>query len=68
MQNRELQKLPDIIAKLEGQIAQLHEKMGEPSFYKQDSRTISQTNARLEKLQADLSIAFTRWEELAALE
>ncbi|MDD5458653.1 MAG: ATP-binding cassette domain-containing protein [Phycisphaerae bacterium] len=68
MQNRELQKLPDMIAELEQQIAQLHEKMGDPSFYKQDSRTISRTNARLEKLQTDLAIAFIRWEELAALE
>ena len=68
MQSRELEKLPDIIADLESQIARLHEKMGDPAFYKQDSQTISRTNTRLEKLQADLKTAFARWEELAALE
>ena len=48
-QRRELEELPVTIEKLEKQIAALHEKMGEPTFYKQDAAAISEIKVRLSK-------------------
>ena len=53
---------------LELQIEVLHEKMADPSFYKQDSETIAKTNNELAELDSELSAAYAKWEELAAME
>ena len=67
-QERELERLPSLIEKLEKQIAFLHEKMSEPSFYKQDGAMIAETKAKLDEFDGELTNAYSRWEELAALE
>ncbi len=67
MQARKLQELPDTIEKLEKQIELLHDKMAEPSFYKQPGSTIARTKSRVEKLQNQLEQAYDQWETLEAL-
>ncbi len=67
-QKQELEALPGKIETLELQIAALHEKMADPSFYKQDSETIAATNIELAELDTELKQAYNLWEQLAALE
>jgi len=67
-QERELEKLPCVIEKLEKQIASLHKKMAEPAFYKQNGEIIAETNTNLDELESELANAYSRWEELAAIE
>ncbi|KKL61522.1 hypothetical protein LCGC14_2194450, partial [marine sediment metagenome] len=65
-QKRELEGLPEVIEQLE--IASLHEEMAKPSFYKQDAEQITQTSTKLRSLDQKLAQAYSRWEELAAIE
>ncbi|HEG42412.1 MAG TPA: ATP-binding cassette domain-containing protein [Phycisphaerales bacterium] len=67
-QKRELEGLPEVIEQLEKQIASLHEEMAKPSFYKQDAEQITQTSTKLRSLDQKLAQAYSRWEELAAIE
>lgn len=67
-QKQELEALPEKIETLELNIAVLHEKMADPTFYKQDSETITKTNTELAELDTQLATAYTKWEQLAALE
>ncbi len=67
-QKRELEKLPEVIEKLEKQIASLDEEMAKPSFYKQDAEWITQTSVKLRSLDEKLAHAYSRWEELDAIE
>ena len=67
-QKQELEALPGKIETLELQIEVLHEKMAEASFYKQPPQIITDTNAELAKLDAELKSAYDLWETLAALE
>ena len=64
-QQRKFDALPQLIEDLEAQIASLHDKMAEPSFYKQDGAIIAEENAKLDSLDARLATAYARWEELA---
>ncbi|MFA6426357.1 MAG: ATP-binding cassette domain-containing protein, partial [Phycisphaerae bacterium] len=67
-QNQEMQKLPGIVEKLEKQVAELHEQMLEPSFYKQDGAIIAKAGSDLEKFSSELAAAYKRWEELMDVE
>ena len=67
-QQRELEALPALIEKLEEQIASLHEKMAEPSFYKQNGPVIAEAKAKLDSLEDELTKAYRRWEELTAID
>ena len=64
-QQRKFDALPQLIEDLEAKIASLHDKMAEPSFYKQDGAIIAEENAKLDSLDARLATAYARWEELA---
>ena len=63
----ELEHLPGKIHELEADIAKLHEEMAKPDFYRGSSVSISQTQARLAKLEEQLHASYTRWEELEEL-
>jgi len=63
-EQRELELLPATIEKLEAEIALLHGHIAIPSFYKQPAAEIAATQRRLKDCQAQLSVAFQRWEEL----
>jgi ABC transport system ATP-binding/permease protein len=65
-QQRELEGLPDRIETLEAQLAELHQAMADPAFYRQDPAEIVKTNARLRSIENDLAEAYRRWEVLEA--
>jgi hypothetical protein len=44
----------------------MHEQMAVPTFYQQSGEEIATANARLKKLDAQLSQTYQRWEELEA--
>jgi ABC transport system ATP-binding/permease protein len=63
-ETRELESLPARIEALEIEIQQKHEAMADPAFYKRESAAISQSNARLAELEAELAKVYERWEAL----
>jgi ATP-binding cassette subfamily F protein uup len=63
----ELKTLPQDIEKFEAEIAVAHEEMGAPDFYKQPSDVITAAAEKTKKLESDLATAYSRWEELEAL-
>jgi ABC transport system ATP-binding/permease protein len=65
-EQRELEALPDRIEAFESQIAELHQTMADPAFYRQDPAEIVKTNARLRSIENDLAEAYGRWESLEA--
>jgi ATP-binding cassette subfamily F protein uup len=67
-EKRELESLPETIESLESQLAELHEVMARPEFYKQASDEIAGQQARLKRLTEQLGTAYVRWEQLEALE
>ena len=67
-QKNELEKLLHAIEKLEKQITSLHKEMAEPAFYKQDGKIIAEIKTKLDESEAELTSAYSRWEELAAIE
>lgn len=63
-ETQELEGLPPRIEQLEADIAELHQTMAEPSFYRQSGEEIAQQQSQLKQLEADLASAYTRWEDL----
>jgi ATP-binding cassette subfamily F protein uup len=63
-EKNELNKLPQLIEKLEQQVLKIQEKLAEPNFYQEDPSLIAKTNDEFLKLQQKLDEAYTRWEEL----
>ena len=63
-EKRELESLPAMIETLDAEVAELHERMAQPTFYKQVSAEIASTQVRLNDLQQQLATAYKRWEEL----
>lgn len=66
-EQRELDELPRKIENWETEQARMHEQMASPAFFKQDPPVIAAAKQALEKLEASLSTAYRRWEELEAL-
>jgi len=66
-EERELESMPDTIARLEEEQQQLHTTLADPEFYKSAGAQIVTINTRLEALEQELELAFQRWEELEAL-
>ena len=64
---RELEILPARIETLEGRIAELYERMGDPGFFRRDGEEIKETQRRLDELETERDAAFARWEALEAL-
>lgn len=64
-ENRELAQLPDRIETLEREQAEIHEAMGQASFYKGDGDAKRATE-RLKEIEESLQQAFARWEVLEA--
>lgn len=63
---RELDALPAQIEEFENEIESLQNQMASDEFYKQDKETILEVQQKLEKIQADLTHCYTRWEEIEA--
>lgn len=65
-EQQELERLPEKIEELEGQIAEMHRLMADPDFYQQAGTVIAAEQGRLNQLETDLATAYARWEELEA--
>jgi ATP-binding cassette subfamily F protein uup len=61
---RELEALPARIEALEMELQSLQTRMGEVTFYQQPGTSIAQTRERMAGLEAELGMAYTRWESL----
>ena len=61
---RELNKLPSQIAKLENKIELIQKEINQKTFYSQSHKLAQKTLATLEKLQIQLDAVITRWTEL----
>ncbi|THB64352.1 MAG: ATP-binding cassette domain-containing protein [Spirochaetaceae bacterium] len=66
-EKRELAEMPDLIAGLEKEIAELHEQLADPELYRQDGQKVAGITDRLSASEQSLETAFARWEELEAL-
>jgi ATP-binding cassette subfamily F protein uup len=63
-EQRELEALPDRIAGLEAEQAQVQARLNDPATYRDSSQEIPGLNARLQTLEAELEAAMLRWEVL----
>ena len=67
-EQRELEQLPERIEQLEARQAELTEVIGDPAFYKQAQESIAATLADLQAVEAELALAYKRWDELDGLQ
>jgi len=63
-ENKELEKLPQQIEKLELEQKELHDIMSSPDFFRQDPNKITEKKERLKVIEAELKIVYERWETL----
>nr|WP_246196164.1 ATP-binding cassette domain-containing protein [Aquisphaera giovannonii] len=66
-ERKELETLPARIEELELQVAELHQSMADPGFYRRDRDEIARERGRLESLERDLAAAYERWNALEEL-
>jgi ATP-binding cassette subfamily F protein uup len=66
-EKNELNGLPLRIETLETEVAELHEKIADPEFYRTAGPVVAGVNARLEEIERELATTYSRWEELDAL-
>ena len=66
-EQRELDVLPERIAAIEKEQAELHARLADPTFYKVARGEVATVNARLSTLVQELEEAFLRWDELESL-
>lgn len=64
---RELEELPNTIAKLEGEQEALQLEMSADQFYKGDKSHVDTVIAKLKQINEKLEKTYRRWEELEAL-
>jgi ABC transport system ATP-binding/permease protein len=63
-EQREFERLPDRIAALEAEHAELQARVASPEFYKERSSDIHAWLARLDELAREVDAAYRRWDEL----
>jgi ATP-binding cassette subfamily F protein uup len=63
-EQRELQRLPDLIATLETEHRELEARAAGSEFYKEGADAIRSVLARIDAMQAELLAAYARWDEL----
>jgi ATP-binding cassette subfamily F protein uup len=61
---RELDSLPARIEELETRQAGIERQISDPAFYQQDKDLVADTMQELAGLQAELELAYQRWDEL----
>lgn len=61
---QELNKLPEKIEQLENEQKEIQAEISQPDFYSGDQDNIDSVLKRLKVLQAELEIAYIRWDEL----
>ncbi|KQR60876.1 ATP-binding cassette domain-containing protein [Acidovorax sp. Leaf160] len=65
-EQRELDQLPDLIARLEAEQKQVQEALADGSLYTQDAARAAQLHAREAAIEAELMSSLERWEILSA--
>ncbi|MEZ4598171.1 MAG: ATP-binding cassette domain-containing protein [Syntrophotaleaceae bacterium] len=63
----ELAELPERIEALETEQAELHEKLADPDFYREQGDAVGEIRSRLQELEVELEAGYLRWQELEAL-
>ena len=63
-ERQEFEALPSRIEEAEAEIAELHERMSEPDFFRADPDDIRDANRRLGEAEASVEQMMTRWAEL----
>jgi ATP-binding cassette subfamily F protein uup len=66
-EQRELEALPARIEALDAEQRELHGRMGDGEFYRQDSAKISAAMERMEAVKRELEACFERWQELESI-
>ena len=67
-EQKELEALPARIETLEKELADLHSQMADAAFYKQTPDKIAAVAARTQTIDAELTAAYARWEELESVQ
>jgi len=67
-ERRELEALPQVIEDLETRQKALHLEMAAPDYHRQGATRISAARSELEAIERDLTLAYSRWGELDALD
>ncbi|MCF8178792.1 MAG: ATP-binding cassette domain-containing protein [Sulfuritalea sp.] len=65
-EQRELEQLPDRIAALEAEQADLQARLADPAFYQGPAEPLQQLQIRLAAIDVELDAALLRWETLEA--
>jgi ATP-binding cassette subfamily F protein uup len=65
-EQQELKNLPALIDELEAKQTAFTKQIAEPSFYKQDAKTVAKTLDELKALETTLEQTYARWDELEA--
>lgn len=63
-EQRELANLPKMIEKMEAEKKDIENIVAQPEFYKQTQEIIKDTLEKMKKIDANLELAYLRWEEL----
>ena len=63
-ERRQLEALPDRIAELEREQADLHRQLADPAFYQESGDQVATATERLETVEGELTQAYAVWEEL----
>jgi ATP-binding cassette subfamily F protein uup len=63
----ELERLPKKIEGLEAELAELHQEMAAPDFFKRPGDLIARAQVRLTGLERSIAESYRRWEQLEAL-
>jgi len=66
-EKRELEALPQQIEALENEQGQLHERLADPSLYREAGDQVADLNARLSSIETELEACYQRWDELDAI-
>ncbi len=61
---RELATLPELIERLETELAALQDRMGDPAFYRSESGEVAAAKTAYADLERSLAQAYQRWAEL----
>jgi ABC transport system ATP-binding/permease protein len=63
-EGKEWERLPVLIEELERELAELHERMADPEFFRADPEAIREASARSQVLPLEIEAAYERWAEL----
>ena len=63
-EQRELERIPEVISEMEENLEKLHEQVSSPSFLKGERAIILAANQAIDELENNLKKQYARWEQL----